>query len=103
MIATRNVGLPRSERILLAASLTYNQRTEPMTATENVRLLDESSDVMFTEGPTSTKFSPTSSGESRFHPAASSIFSTASMSTTKIGTPSEPRSPPKSARRRIIQ
>ncbi len=49
VIATGNVEVAHGERVLLADSLTYNQRTDTMTATGNVRLLDESGNVMFAE------------------------------------------------------
>ncbi len=49
VVATGNVEVSHGERVLLADSLTYNQRTDTMTATRNVRLLDESGDVIFAE------------------------------------------------------
>ncbi len=49
MVATGNVEVSHGARVLLADSLTYNKRTDTMTATGNVRLLDETGDVMFAE------------------------------------------------------
>ena len=47
--ATGNVEVSQGERVLLADSLIYNQRTDKMTATGNVRLLDATDDVLFAE------------------------------------------------------
>ncbi len=49
VIATGNVEIVHGDRILLADSLTFNQRTDTVTASGNVRLLDDSGDVMFAE------------------------------------------------------
>ena len=49
VVATGNVEVSQGDRVLLADSLTYNQRTDTMTATGNVRLLDATGDVMFAE------------------------------------------------------
>jgi LPS-assembly protein len=49
VIATGNVEVTHGARILLADTLTYNQRTDTVSANGNVRLLDPSGDVMFAD------------------------------------------------------
>jgi LPS-assembly protein len=49
VIATGNVEFSQNERTLLADAVTYNQRTDTVTASGNVSLLDTTGDVMFAE------------------------------------------------------
>lgn len=49
VIATGNVEVVHGDRILLADALTYNQRTDTLTASGNVSLSDDSGSVMFAE------------------------------------------------------
>lgn len=49
ILARGNVEITQGDRILMADTVSYNQRTETVSASGNVRLLEPSGDVMFAE------------------------------------------------------
>ena len=49
VIASGNVEAAQGERVLLADRITYNERTDTVTATGNVTLLEPSGDVLFAD------------------------------------------------------
>lgn len=49
ILARGNVEITQGDRILMADSVSYNQRTETVSASGNVRLLEPSGDVIFAE------------------------------------------------------
>jgi LPS-assembly protein len=49
VVATGNVEITQSERTLLADSVTYNQRTDRMSAAGNVSLLEPTGEVVFAD------------------------------------------------------
>ena len=49
ILARGNVEITQGDRILMADTVSYNQRTETVSASGNVRLLEPTGDVLFAE------------------------------------------------------